>query len=372
MQNSSGSLLVFPATVEAGIEIPEMILDRGERLILASSVLDRLEVGDAAHEVHRLPSIHQPDFEAGLAALIERFNVRRIYCSVASVFAQLDKLVGAGRLAVTLIGDSPQKRTIASHKNLAARAQRLFAFSAVCCEPFSAQDLHDFKALLLLTRQIYGETNDDKLAALFAIMTCAVPGDIVEVGALMGRSAVALGYLSHLNKVGPVLAVDPWSQVNAVQTDSPQLIQTLAQAWNLDDVFEIFLTNLHFLPRGTANYLRATSEEAAKLYGRDCVVESPELGRTQYSGAISVLHIDGNHDYQAVLQDCRLWLPALKQGGWLILDDYVWAHGDGPRRVGDALLAHCHGGVDQVFACGKALFVRFSSTDSIASWIAGS
>jgi hypothetical protein len=43
-------------------------------------------------------------------------------------------------------------------------------------------------------------------------------------------------------------------------------------------------------------------------------------------------------------------------GGWLILDDYEWAHGDGPRRAGDELLddrmAKC-------FVAGGALFIKF-------------
>ena len=45
---------------------------------------------------------------------------------------------------------------------------------------------------------------------------------------------------------------------------------------------------------------------------------------------IAVIHIDGNHDHDCCRRDCELWLTRLAPQVWLILDDYLWAHGDGP------------------------------------------
>ena len=67
---------------------------------------------------------------------------------------------------------------------------------------------------------------------------------------------------------------------------------------------------------------------------------------------------DANHDYVSVDEDCRLWLTHLMPDGWLILDDYVWLHGDGPRRVGDALLDQRAGQISCAFVSGQALFVQ--------------
>ncbi len=44
---------------------------------------------------------------------------------------------------------------------------------------------------------------------------------------------------------------------------------------------------------------------------------------------------------------------------WLVLDDYIWAHGDGPYRVGNQLLARQADRIERAFVCGKALFVRW-------------
>jgi hypothetical protein len=42
-----------------------------------------------------------------------------------------------------------------------------------------------------------------------------------------------------------------------------------------------------------------------------------------------------------------------------VLDDYLWAHGNGPQRMGDLLLEARRESIDCAFVCGKALFIRF-------------
>jgi hypothetical protein len=382
------NLLVFPVTPETDLGALEILLGPGTQLVLASSVTQQIELGDGAPRsgdgraddrralaVHHLPSIHEPDFEARFLELVERFHVSRLHSPVASVFAHLKKFIAGKGLPLTIVGGSPQEKAVAAHRALASRARRLFAHSLSLSEAVEPQQLGRFHALLLLTRQIYGETNQEKLSAMFAAMASTVPGDVVEIGALAGRSAVALGYLANLFGVGPVLAIDPWSPASAIQHDSPALIQELPDAWNLEDVFALFLSNLSVLPVGTANYLRCTSVQAAERYRAGLSIETPEFGRIDYAGEIALLHIDGNHDLDAVLADCRLWVPRIKSGGWLILDDYVWAHGGGPHAVGDAIIERYSGAIAQSFVCGKALFIKWSARPPLeragllAGWI---
>ena len=109
------------------------------------------------------------------------------------------------------------------------------------------------------------------------------------------------------------------------------------------------------------NYLRTTSVKASEVYSGPSQVVSPEFGTTTYSGGASVIHIDGNHGFDCIDEDCRLWRPRLMPGGWLIIDDYVWEHGDGPKRVGDAFLIRESSNIDVAFTSGKALFIKFRS-----------
>ncbi|NBQ05037.1 MAG: class I SAM-dependent methyltransferase [Actinobacteria bacterium] len=79
----------------------------------------------------------------------------------------------------------------------------------------------------------------------------------------------------------------------------------------------------------------------------------------EYERHVAVIHIDGNHDYSSVREDCELWLTRLVPGAWLILDDYIWAHGDGPYRMGNELLRDEVDRIERAFVSGKALFVKF-------------
>ncbi|MEW8469633.1 MAG: hypothetical protein AB2637_13960, partial [Candidatus Thiodiazotropha sp.] len=57
-----------------------------------------------------------------------------------------------------------------------------------------------------------------------------------------------------------------------------------------------------------------------------------------------------------VRQDLETWEPYVKPGGWVLLDDYHWAFGDGPKRAGDELLAS--GRFDHTFTLGDTLYLR--------------
>ncbi len=39
---------------------------------------------------------------------------------------------------------------------------------------------------------------------------------------------------------------------------------------------------------------------------------------------IDLLHVDGNHDRAAVTRDIELFLPHMKPGGILVMDDIAW------------------------------------------------
>lgn len=101
------------------------------------------------------------------------------------------------------------------------------------------------------------------------------------------------------------------------------------------------------------------SEFAFDVYQKQGVIRSEHFGDVSYSGKISVIHIDGNHDYKQVNKDCELWLTRLAPGAWVIIDDYIWAHGDGPYRVGNSLLEKRWQDIERAFVCGKALFIQF-------------
>jgi len=49
------------------------------------------------------------------------------------------------------------------------------------------------------------------------------------------------------------------------------------------------------------------------------------------------IYIDGDHSYEAVIQDLRLWHPKIKKGGLLAGDDYTWRDEAGQLSVARAV-----------------------------------
>jgi hypothetical protein len=175
----------------------------------------------------------------------------------------------------------------------------------------------------------------------------------------MGKSAAMFCLLAKHWDIGSVLCCDPWATEALAQGDA--LLDAASAAADIEVGLDAFQINLAPIADGRLNYLRATSAKAAAQYRPGLTVDTPTFGKVTYEGAISVLHIDGNHAFKHADEDCRLWAPHVKPGGWIIFDDYFWVFGDGPRRVGDAFVRDNADRVQTSFAAGKALFVQLEA-----------
>lgn len=349
--------LVFPAVNAAALDYLKAARSRGERVVCAASVAND-EIAAEAGELHRLPSIHDADFAARFFALADTHAVDRVLCPVSTVHAFMTRFLAQQRPDLQLVGESPVQQQIAAHRSLIARAQRLMPLVQLCADGAPTLTPHEVAGVLRQASLIYGESNDDKLAAMMGIFARAPRGDVIEIGSLLGRSAFVLLYLGWRHHVGPLLTVDPWAAAECVQRDSPSALQDVTEEWDYEVLSEGFMLNLVPCRADDHAHLRLSSEAGFAVYSSGDSILSPLHKPVAYSGRIAVIHIDGNHDYVAVRKDCALWLDRLVPGGWLILDDYVWTHGDGPQRVGDALLHDQPERIECAFVCGKALFVK--------------
>jgi hypothetical protein len=354
--------LIFPCCVPAGVLYAEEAERRGEQVVAASS-LRYDETATKFETWFYLPSVHEDDFAQRLDEAIARYHIARVYCPVLTAYDLLLRWTAEGRFSLPIINGVAFGRHLSEHRNLMEAAAARLAFIQDLTAGRSPLSLMDVAATLRQSLGVFGESDETKIAAMMAIFADAPKGDVVEIGVLAGRSACVLALMARRHDSGAVLVVDPWSTSQAVQRDSAQGFQRMHATWSpsmpIEPLFESFIVSLLPIVRsGEFNYLAMPSRQAHAEWSRQNKVETPHFGAVSYSGSISVLHIDGNHDYTAVSEDCALWLPHVMPGGWLILDDYVWFHGDGPRRVGDALLAELADDVQRAFVCGKALFVK--------------
>ncbi|MCO7226140.1 class I SAM-dependent methyltransferase [Pleionea sp. CnH1-48] len=211
---------------------------------------------------------------------------------------------------------------------------------------------------------IPGQCDVSKLTVLTQMSRILPQGDIVEVGAFYGRSAYAMAWLAARYQIGNVICVDPWENAK-IETQGAQA-EILNDEFSQDDdvidfekVYWGFIASVSLL--NNIGYIRDISKDAVDVYRQaidNGYLRSEQLEPVSVSGHIALLHIDGNHRYDQVCLDIETWAPYVMPGGWILLDDYVWAFGDGPQRAGDELLASMN--FEVAFSASDTLFIRKS------------
>lgn len=357
-------LLVFPANIDACKDFVRHARSLGFQVCGACSVPFEPPPGEF-DALHPLPFVTDPGFLPELKALLARLGASHLHAPHHGVWWHLRKLLDEGRLqGVALCAPHPFETYWARFAPSLEWARRQRGDALLEGLPRPPRGLAPALCeaeLVALHRQfvaIPGETDEAKLETLVSLARIAPPGDVVEVGVLYGRSGHTLGWLASRYGLGATVCVDPWSA--AELTDQGPAASALADEPGFIDYQKIFLefrANAAAVPG--ISYIRQPSVAAAQTYraalskGR---LEAEGLPAVPLSGAISLLHIDGNHRFDHVVADIRSWAPQLAPYGWLMLDDYIWAFGDGPQRAGDELLTS--GDYDCAFVASDTLFLR--------------
>jgi len=156
-----------------------------------------------------------------------------------------------------------------------------------------ANEEGDFSGIRKITEKVDGFLSEAEGRTLFGLAKeCSTKGLVVEIGSWKGKSTIWLAKGSKAGKGAKVVAIDP-------HTGSPEhgKVNTLQE----------FRRNIK--GAGVEAMVRPivkTSEGAAK----------------GFKGKIGLLFIDGNHDYEFVKNDLKLWWDKVKPGGYLCGHDY--------------------------------------------------
>jgi cephalosporin hydroxylase len=354
----SDTVLIFPGGLPESQRIRDEARSSGHR-VLGASALSYDPAASSYDAWEHLPYVHHVQFAERLTQVLLEHQISTIYSPhevTSSVLAELLPKIAPN---VRLVAPNPLLRTEEVYRKVLAKAQlatdsQWFGLTGGARRPAPLVRA----GFIRLIDTIPGMTDLDKIDALFEVMRHAVEGDIVEIGSWWGRSAALFTLLSQYYSIGSVLCIDPWKSDRLDQ--GVKVLDDASARMDTEHAFNIFQMNLAPLSKGDLNYCRATSEAAAVEYGADFRVANEIFGETRYTGSISILHIDGNHSLKQVSTDARLWCPLVKPGGWIIFDDYVWAFGDGPMRVGDAYLEQNGHQIDLSFVMGTALFIKLA------------
>lgn len=354
------TILVFPSALEASARFAHEAGQWGRRVVGASS-LETDPNAPAFDAWARLPFIGDAGFFDQLEILVRREEITDLFTPHAPTFHLLEQELPHRLPNLRLMGPGPFRRQMDRvAAALAAGAAGLEAVRAYGggTSPLPAAFL---AGVLQQAETIHGECAREKILALCGIVPTAPKGDVIEIGALYGKSSYVLDRVASYCGVGATLCVDPWDLGLSVQADAPVHIQEASGGWDWEVVHQGFLLAMLACTSGRFNYLRMTSSEAAAVYACAASVTSPEFGKTQLAGAVAVLHLDGNHDEAAVAEDFALWGPKVLPGGWVIFDDYHWPHGDGPRKVADQAIADYGSRARRHFVAGGAMFINLAT-----------
>jgi hypothetical protein len=148
----------------------------------------------------------------------------------------------------------------------------------------------------------------------------------VELGVFGGSSFFPIAATLAFKKEGIAYAIDPWDNEECLvgYEDENDKQHKYWGKLKLDEVLYKFIEKMH-LHALDANYLimRMTSAKACPHFA---------------DASIDFIHIDGNHSEQSAIFDVQHWLPKVKKGGIICLDDAWW---DSTQPAIKILLKQC-------------------------------
>ncbi len=357
------SVLIFPGGMPRSLEYLQKCLRENQPVIGASSLDYDVSKEQYPQWLH-LPFVTQPDFNDALKQAILDFEIAGIFSPNPVIWDHLNRTLQEISPGVSLVNDSPVNIELGGYRTARKHARSLIEKPlqlASSCEIKPSMSEIELAALFRHAEIIPGMCDHEKFCVLCEISRSSPAGDIVEIGSWWGKSAFILARLAHCYQIGNLLCVDPWSNANLVQQDSSGMVDRVSAQVDAEEALNVFEMNLLPYNANHINYLRMPSVEGAKQYRDQRSATTAAFGTTEYCGHIAILHIDGNHSYEAVKADILAWGSFVVGGGWIIFDDYIWPYGDGPQRAGDEFLTDNQDRIDVAFVMGSALFIQMAS-----------
>jgi hypothetical protein len=358
----SKPILIFPAGMPRALDFLQKCLREGVAVIGASSLNYDPSRGKYPAWQY-LPFVGQPEFDEAIKQAILKFDIGGVYSPNPVVWNYLNRVLEEIAPGVLLVNTSPFTVELSGYRAACDHARALLENPLPLASKISARPSISEIELATLFRHadlIPGMCDHEKLCALCNIARHSPPGDIVEIGSWWGKSAFIFARLARCYNIGNLLCIDPWSNEHLVQHDEKGLVDRVSAQLDAEEALRIFEMNLLPYNSNHVNYLRMPSTDGAKHYREHRSTTTISFGTTYYCGHIAILHIDGNHSYAAAKADILSWSGFVVDGGWIIIDDYIWPYGGGPKRVGDEFLLESQDRIFMAFVMGTALFIQLS------------
>jgi len=155
----------------------------------------------------------------------------------------------------------------------------------------------------------------NRCANLIAERGCSL---VVEIGVYRGSALLAFAAgIKHTK--GLLVGIDPWAVEDFLEDEPPsdrikKSIEAFCETTSLEEIYQ----TLHATIRA-----ENLQESVTLLRGRSQDV-SAQVQALSSDGLIDFLHIDGNHDTVRVTCDLNTYLPLMRPGAIVVMDDTDW------------------------------------------------
>ena len=158
---------------------------------------------------------------------------------------------------------------------------------------------------------IEGWCSKEKALNFIDLVLQTKPDVCVEIGIFGGASVFPVAAtLQYLGK-GVIVGIDPWDKIECIKYFDPIEDREHLEWWGKVNLQRIKETYFNLIAKHGFEEicvtLPTTSEKAAT-----------EIG------IIDILYIDGNHSEITSTQDVMLYLPKVRKGGYIWMDDALW------------------------------------------------
>lgn len=133
------------------------------------------------------------------------------------------------------------------------------------------------------------------------------PQRIAEVGVFEGKSTLAMAHCCKVNGSGTVYAIDSWKKEDCIDDETDNNREWWSNL-DLDFHYQQFVS--HAVRTNLVRHIQF------------CRMSSWDASR--FLPDMDMVHIDANHAEWPSTSDVVNWLPKLKVGGYLIMDDVNW------------------------------------------------
>lgn len=151
-----------------------------------------------------------------------------------------------------------------------------------------------------------GWCTKNKASILIDLVFILRPNKIVEIGVWGGKSLIPMAQsLKQLGK-GKIYGIDPWDSLASVEGMEGANYEWWGKVDHRLILMGLIEKIFQFQLNEQIELIKETSENAP-------IIED-----------IDILHIDGNHSEKSSMLDVNKWIPLVRKGGIIILDDMDW------------------------------------------------